>query len=183
MKLEVAIPFRESPARLLFQLHLLIVFIGRLSCLSRATIGFSEFARERGFRNPCDHKDTSLMMVYHTDQNAFSLIQSRGHLAGFNNLMGGYGQGRLPWTSFYPVEARLVIGADNSPTAPFLVDIGGNTGHDLRKFREKYPDAPGQLFLQDLEPVISSIKDLDPKITAVTYDFHTRQPITGKEIP
>ncbi|GKU09106.1 unnamed protein product [Fusarium langsethiae] len=124
--------------------------------------------------------DTSLMMAYHTDQNVFSLIKSKGYLASFNHLMGGYGQGRLPWTSFYPVEERLVVGADPSPVAPFLVDIGGNIGHDLERFQKKYPKTPGLLFLQDLEPVISGIKGLNPKIIASIHDFHTPQPITGR---
>ncbi|GKU09105.1 unnamed protein product [Fusarium langsethiae] len=150
-----------------------------LACLSRGTIGFSKFARERGFKNPCNDRDTSLMMAYHTDQNVFSLIKSKGYLASFNHLMGGYGQGRLPWTSFYPVEERLVVGADPSPVAPFLVDIGGNIGHDLERFQKKYPKTPGLLFLQDLEPVISGIKGLNPKIIASIHDFHTPQPITG----
>ncbi|KAM0543412.1 hypothetical protein ACHAO7_009398, partial [Fusarium culmorum] len=149
-----------------------------LSCLSRGTIGFSEFARERGFRNPSNERDTSLMMAYHTDQNVFSLIKSKGYLDSFNHLMGVYGEGRLPWTSFYPVEERLVIGADPSPDAPFIVDIGGNIGHDLERFQKKFPDSPGMLFLQDLEPVISSIGALNPKIIASIHDFHTAQPIT-----
>jgi hypothetical protein len=61
--------------------------------------------------------------------------------------MGGYDLGCLPWMApgFYPVKERLIDGADTDPEAPFLVDIGGNVGHDLARFHKFYPESPGKL--------------------------------------
>ncbi|CAI7608725.1 unnamed protein product [Penicillium glandicola] len=79
----------------------------------------------------------------------------------------------------YPVKERLVDGADLSPDSPFLVDIGGNVGHDLARFHCRYPNTPGKLILQDLPMMIRQIKDLDPTIIRMEYDFHHEQPVKG----
>lgn len=74
---------------------------------------------------------------------------------------------------FYPVQERLVEGADTNADAPFLNDIGGNLGHDLAEFRLKHPNTPGRLILEDLSVVVGQIQELDPSIEQVEYDFHT----------
>ncbi|KAF4773873.1 O-methyltransferase [Colletotrichum scovillei] len=104
------------------------------------------------------------------------------HPAGeFQNHMAGYRQGRPSWMDdgFFPVSERLVKGAESSPEAAFLVDIGGSIGHDLDEFCRKHPTAPGRHILQDLEYVLSQIQKVDPKIEPMSYDFHTEQPIKG----
>lgn len=95
--------------------------------------------------------------------------------------MGGSRQGRLPWMdpSFYPVQERLITGADVNPEAPFLVDVGGNIGHDLVEFQQHHPSYPGKLVLQDLPDVIGQIKEIDPRIERMGYDFLTEQPVKG----
>jgi hypothetical protein len=145
-------------------------------------IRFHEFARRRGFENPDDASDTSLMMAYDMKLDVFGWLQALGRGSHFNDHMAGYRQGRTPWmdSSIYPVQSRLVDGADMSSDAPFLVDIGGNRGHDLQEFQQYYPNTPGKLYLQDMEAVISTIGSLSPSITPMCYDFHTEQPIKGE---
>lgn len=95
--------------------------------------------------------------------------------------MRGYRQGRLPWMApgFFPVKERLIDGLDTSKDPVLLVDIGGSVGHDLEEFTKYHGDAPGKLILQDLPAVITEIKDLNPRITPMEYDFHTEQPVKG----
>ncbi|SPJ88008.1 related to O-methyltransferase [Fusarium torulosum] len=142
-------------------------------------IKFHEFARERKFRNPIDAKDTGLMYAYNTDKDFFEWQQSLGYDQYFNHHMGGCHQGRPPWMApgFYPVQERLISGADTHSDAPFLVDIAGNLGHDLMEFHRYHPDALGRLILQDLAVVISKIEDLSSAITPMVYDFYTEQPV------
>lgn len=123
-----------------------------------------------------------MMYAYGTDMDTFTWQQSLGYGSHFNDHMSGYAMGFVPWMapSFYPVQERLVKGADTDPEAPFLVDIGGNVGHDLEMFRQFHPDAPGKLILQDLPVVIGQIQDLESSILRMEYDFHTKQPIIGK---
>jgi hypothetical protein len=121
------------------------------------------------------------MYAVGTDKDMFAYQQSLGYGTHFNHHMGGYRLGRPPWMSpgFFPVQERLIEGADSSPDAPFLVDIGGSVGHDLLEFKKHYPSHPGQLVLQDLPVVISQISDLDSSIKRMEYDFLKEQPLKG----
>lgn len=122
-----------------------------------------------------------MQRAYQTDKDMFQWLQSIGYGEHFNHHMGAYGYGRLPWMdpAVYPVQERLIEGADTSADAPFLVDIAGSIGHDLEKFRGYFPDHPGRLVLEDLPGVIGQIKALHPGIARVAYDFHTPQPVVG----
>ncbi|KAK7402779.1 hypothetical protein QQX98_011459 [Neonectria punicea] len=121
------------------------------------------------------------MFAYGTKMNTFEWQRSLGYDRHFNHHMAGYRQGRVPWMTpgFYPVQERLIEGGDTRPSAPFLVDIGGNMGHDLVEFHQYHPHAPGKLILQDLPAIIESIQELDPAITPMSYNFHTKQPVKG----
>ncbi|OHW94104.1 catechol o-methyltransferase [Colletotrichum incanum] len=117
------------------------------------------------YKNPTNARDTALMYAYSTEKDMFSWQQSLGC--------------RIPWSdpTFFPVEERLIAGADQGPEAPFLVDIGGSIGHDIMEFHRIHPNTPGKLILQDLPVVIGQIKKLDPAVTAMEHDFLTEQPV------
>lgn len=131
--------------------------------------------------NPTDPWDTSLMYAYGTDKNIFPWVRDLGYGDHLNDYLSGYNLGRPHWIdpSVYPVQERLIDGADSSPDAPFLVDIGGNVGHDLKRFQSRYPNVSRKLILQDLPMMIDQIKDLDPAIIRMGYDFHDEQPVKG----
>lgn len=122
------------------------------------------------------------MYAYDTKLNMFEHQRSLGYGRHFNHHMAGYRLGRLPWMDpkFFPVEERLIKGADPSQSAPFLVDIGGSIGHDLEDFHRYHPNAPGKLILQDVAAVINDISDLNPAIEPMIHDFHAEQPVKGK---
>ncbi|OIW22623.1 S-adenosyl-L-methionine-dependent methyltransferase [Coniochaeta ligniaria NRRL 30616] len=120
--------------------------------------------------------------AYSTKMNFFQYLQAHQPWGTqFNHHMGGYRQGRPAWMDpdFYPVQDRLINGADMAGNAPFLVDIGGNVGHDLAEFLSKHPSTPGRLILQDLPVVIGQIQEgsIDMRIERMEYDFHTEQPV------
>jgi hypothetical protein len=67
---------------------------------------------------------------------------------------------------------------------PLLVDLGAGRGHDLLGFRERFPDAPGKLVLEDLSSVIDEVRgaqDLEvASIETVAHDFFAEiQPVQG----
>ncbi|OQE00169.1 hypothetical protein PENVUL_c057G08137 [Penicillium vulpinum] len=157
-------------------------YLGLTACTVAGTLRFHEFSRKRGWMNPTRSQDTSLMHAYGTDKNLFSWVHDLGYGEQLNDYLGGYNLGRPLWMDpgVYPVKERLIDEADPSPDAPFLVDIGGNVGHDLERFHSRYPSVPGKLILQDLPMMIHQIKDLDPDIIRMEYDFHNEQPVKGK---
>ncbi|OKP14019.1 Demethylsterigmatocystin 6-O-methyltransferase [Penicillium subrubescens] len=156
-------------------------YLAMLSCTSAGPMRFHEYSRKRGWVNPTDAKDTAMMYAYGTTMDTFAWQQSLGYGTHFNDHMRGYAFGSLPWMddNFYPVKERLIDDAETDPDAPFLVDIGGNVGHDLELFHRFYPIVPGKLILQDLPVVIGQIQNLDPSVLRMEYDFHTKQPVKG----
>jgi hypothetical protein len=61
-----------------------------------------------------------------------------------------------------------------------MIDIGGNTGHDLVGLRTAYTNLPGRLIVEDLPATIDVLdtEQLKP-IEAMGHDFFTVQQIEG----
>jgi hypothetical protein len=153
-----------------------------------AAIGhLTAYLKTTNFKTPNSATDGPYQSAYDTKLNFFQYLQANQPWGTqFNHHMGGYRQGRPSWMDedFYPVRDRLIAGARTTeePDAAFLVDIGGNVGHDLAEFLAKHPAAPGRLVLQDLPVVIGQIRpgSLDSgRIEAMAYDFHEEQPVRG----
>lgn len=106
------------------------------------------------------------------------LAENKLHQDLFNSYMSSRREGRLNWFIIYPIE-RLMTGAVAIADAVFLVDIGGNQGHDLERFHAHYPMAPGRLILQDLPKIISGVEK--EGIEKISYSFLDPQPIKSTQ--
>ncbi|KAF5227963.1 hypothetical protein FANTH_14628 [Fusarium anthophilum] len=153
--------------------------IGLTCTTGAASLKFHEYSRKSGWRNPINSKDTALMYAYKTDQDMFSWVQTQGYGSHFNDHMVGYHP--TPWmsTGRYPIDQRLIEGAETAANAPFWVDIGGCLGQDLTDLKHHYPHVPGQLILQDLPATINQVKKMHPTFYAMEHDFFTEQPVKG----
>lgn len=91
--------------------------------------------------------------------------------------MTAYRAGKPSWVDpgFYPVAGRLIGGFNSNYSEAFLVDVGGGKGQDLHDLKEKYPQIPGKLILQDRAAVISTVSD--DIFEAIPHDFFTAQPV------
>ncbi|KJZ79191.1 hypothetical protein HIM_01342 [Hirsutella minnesotensis 3608] len=136
-----------------------------------------KYLKEYGHRCPTDPRDGLIQFAFQTKMTVFELFSSMPQvLKDFNLFMGNTMGARNYWVDWYPVEDRLLRGANND--TPLLVDVGAGKGHDLIAFHEKYPDK-GLLVLQDLSAVTDNLGDLTPSIEVMTYDFFTEQPVKG----
>jgi hypothetical protein len=101
------------------------------------------------------------------------------HLAYFNDYMALRRQPELSWLSVYPVvqETKDWDAADNSKA--IYINIGGGIGHQCKQFKEKYPDLPGRVILQDLSHSIANALPT-PGVENMEHDFFQPQPIKGK---
>ncbi|KAI2478876.1 O-methyltransferase [Pyrenophora tritici-repentis] len=97
----------------------------------------------------------------------------------FASMMNMWSKGRPRWFNkdYYPVQDRLISGADQD--APFLVDVGGGSGHDIEGLREAFEgQLPGSLILQD-RPEIVQLAKLGAGAEAMAHDFMAEQPVKG----
>lgn len=99
----------------------------------------------------------------------------------FNSYIASRRQGKPMWFDVYPVE-RLLGHALPYEDTVFLVDIGGNQGHDLIKFRQQHPYLPGKLVLQDLPKVVSGVSGCEAGIEVMAYSFLDTQPVQGARV-
>ncbi|KAF7588263.1 hypothetical protein BBP40_005949 [Aspergillus hancockii] len=135
-----------------------------------------EYFREHHYIMPKEYSRSP--MRWAVGQSQFEwLAQRKHHQNLFNSYMSSRRDGKPSWFDVYPVD-RLVDGALEHDDAVFIVDVGGNQGHDLVRFREKRPDVTGRFILQDLPKVVSSAT-LEEDIEAVGYSFLDPQPIKG----
>ncbi|KAK3990479.1 S-adenosyl-L-methionine-dependent methyltransferase [Cladorrhinum sp. PSN332] len=155
---------------------------GNTGGLQRCVSTLPSYARATGYKTPKSMLDGNLQFAHDTKLNMFEWLMANppgGEC--FNLHMGGYAHGRPRWfgAGFYPVRERLLDGFDSnsSSSSALLVDVGGGLGHDCTGFLATFPDVRARVVLQDLEPVISQIRDLDPRIEPTVYDFHTEQPV------
>ncbi|PLB51574.1 o-methyltransferase [Aspergillus steynii IBT 23096] len=141
------------------------------------------FFAEQGYSCPTDPRD-GLLQVAHNAKGStvFEYMASRPSLLrDFNLFMGNTMGARKYWVDWYPVQTRILDGAD--PSGALIVDVGAGKGHDLVAFDEKFPGA-GRLVLEDLAAVVEGlgVEDLDEKIERVAYDFFTEQPVKGARV-
>ncbi|OJJ64685.1 hypothetical protein ASPSYDRAFT_140363 [Aspergillus sydowii CBS 593.65] len=116
-------------------------------------------------------------MRWATGQSQFEWLAQRRHQQVlFNSYMSSRRQGKPSWFDVYPVE-RLTAAASLDQEDVFVVDVGGNQGHDLVRFRERHPDIPGKLVLQDLPAVVAGLEC--EGVEAMGYSFLDPQPVKG----
>lgn len=90
--------------------------------------------------------------------------------------MGGVMAHQASWLDIIPGEHFM---DGSNPSLPLVVDVGGNIGHDIEKFRQVYPETAHRLYLQDRAAVVELAKCPDP-VNKMAHDFFQPQPITGK---
>ena len=137
---------------------------------------FPKFLEERGLASPHDPRNGLLQFTFGTKMEAFEYWhQFPKTLDIFNTLMEGTRSFRPSWVEWFPIQERILDGAD--PSTVLLTDVGGGRGHDLEAFQKKYPQGDGKLVLEELPAVINDVKQLDPVVTKIELDFFQPQPV------
>lgn len=146
-----------------------------------------EFLAKTNFRNPDDPLVAPLQYANNLGKiDGFNwLCQNPDALSRFNGYMEGQRADRLHWGDWFPVREQILNHPDLTAETPLIVDIGAGRGHDLIGFRQRFPDAPGKLILEDLSGVIDEVHgsmDLAAsKIDTQVFDFFNDiQPVQGE---
>jgi O-methyltransferase. len=121
---------------------------------------------------PIPQDYTQSPMQWAVGQSQFEWLSSNAEQQElFNSYMASRREGRPMWYDIYPVE-RLFGHAVPYKDTVFLVDIGGNQGHDLSKFRREYGHLPGRMVLQDLPSVVEGVDGESGRSRGDGVQFH-----------
>jgi hypothetical protein len=170
-----------------------------------------KWLKTKDYQTPTTLRDNPFTLAMQTDMTFFEYLESSPpDAAQFANHMIGHRLGRPRWTNpiVYPVADRLLKDFDPGKSV-LIVDVGGNTGPDMKDFRQAFPDVTGRVMIQDLPDVIAAatapdtkpdessqngggeVKQVDGKarergssladlgIETMVHDFFTPQPVHG----
>jgi demethylsterigmatocystin 6-O-methyltransferase len=132
------------------------------------------FLRSNGFKNPTDQNHTVWQVAHSCTENCYEWMMT--HPENFEQLnlyMMARSEGSISafdrWT---PDSTGL------SPERAVFVDIGGAIGVKCVEFKEKFPNIPGKVILQDLPFAVEHALPTNG-VEKMVYDFLTPQPIKG----
>jgi len=135
-----------------------------------------EYLRLNNYVNPEEYSKSPMQWAVGKSQFEW-LAENKQHQLLFNSYMSSRREGKPNWFDVYPL-GRLIGDAISLPDAAFLIDIGGNEGHDLGNLHARYSTPPGRLILQDLPKMV---KNVDRQgIETMAYSFLDPQPVKGK---
>ena len=140
-----------------------------------------DYFAAKGYQSPQDSMDCPFQYAMGTKLHNFDWIASNPTVQkAFNVMMTVRTQRGVDskWFEVFPIKSLI---AERSATKVFLVDIGGGIGHQTISFKEEFPNV-GRMIVQDIAPVINTIKSLPNGIEGMVYDFFTPQPIKGAKV-
>ncbi|KAK6834527.1 S-adenosyl-L-methionine-dependent methyltransferase [Apiospora arundinis] len=141
---------------------------------------FSRFLQETSYRNPVDMGNTSFQAGCPENTEFWARCSTKPELqASFSEMMENWTRYKTHWTEYF--DSRILLSCELDPSAPILVDVGGNRGHDLSLFLERHrADVPaGSLLLQDRPEALALAEVDQDKIRIMPHDFLTPQPVLG----
>ncbi|KAI1370088.1 S-adenosyl-L-methionine-dependent methyltransferase [Hypoxylon crocopeplum] len=133
------------------------------------------YLEKTGHKSPTDEMHTAFQDAWSTPLHAFSWFAGQPrHLAYFNDYMALRRQPELSWLAVYPIEEEA---KELHTQRPVYVNIGGGIGHQCAQFKEKYPNLPGRVILQDLPHSITKALPT-PGVENMAHDIFEAQPVS-----
>ncbi|KKK24807.1 hypothetical protein P175DRAFT_0439305 [Aspergillus ochraceoroseus IBT 24754] len=137
-----------------------------------------EYLAKTGYKNPADPNDGIFQYTKGFKGSLFEYYDTHSTEGdSFNNVMGGVMANQAGMLDVYPYES-LTDSQPNDSKTPLLVDVGGNVGHDIEKFRSRHPEVASRLVLQDRPDVVRLAK-CPSTVQIMAHDFFTPQPVKG----
>lgn len=152
-----------------------------IGCQSFDTVGplfqgFPDSLRETGYRDISSNTSTVFQKVWETKDPGFVWLQHNAEkFSHFNKWMQVQREGIPDWLSQYPIEQETKGWRAEDP---LFVDVGGGLGHQCAGLRERYPNIPGRVILQDVPQALAQAVPLE-NVEMMAHDFFQPQPVKG----
>ena len=131
-----------------------------------------------GLRGPKEPRETPFFLA--NSATFFDwLKENPQQRKSFDSYMGFNRRDITAWCEVFPITDQFSAGLRSEPRDVLLVDVGGSHGHNLLRFKDRYPSLPGRLILQDLPETINSLSDELSGIEPMSYNFFDPQPVKG----
>ncbi|KAI0009686.1 putative sterigmatocystin 8-O-methyltransferase precursor [Xylariaceae sp. FL0662B] len=152
--------------------------------ISPALMAFPKFLRENGYTEPTDSNHCPWHISHHRPNiPLFPWLKDQPeHMGYFLSWMAAQREGLPIFLDVIDFREELARGTLTEST-PLFVDVGGAKGHQCIALRQRFPELPGRIILEDLPDVIEQVKS-DPlpgfeDIEVQPHDFFTPQPVKG----
>jgi demethylsterigmatocystin 6-O-methyltransferase len=134
------------------------------------------FLEETGYRDITDNAKTPFQKAFKTDLPAYTWLPSDPKRFSYM-FQAMKAERKDDWLSLFPVEKEV---GDRSaePEKALFVDIGGGSGHQCIRLKNKYPNLPGRVILQDVPESIERVTPTEG-IEAMAHNFYDPEPIKG----
>ncbi|RYP14776.1 hypothetical protein DL765_006132 [Monosporascus sp. GIB2] len=134
------------------------------------------FLKASGYKNPNDEVRTVFQEAWKTTDHAYAWLGAHPeNLSYFNDYMALRREPQFSWLGVYPVPEEA---KGSMPERALYVNIGGGIGHQCAQFKDRYPDIPGRVILQDLPHSIEKALQT-PGVENLAHNFFDPQPIKG----
>lgn len=141
-----------------------------------------EYFRERGWQTPLESNKGLFQYIENTEESIWTVMTRHPvQVEDFQLHMMGRRAERLPWIEWFPVQERIIDGFEDQDGDVLIVDVAGGRGHDLKDFRDKFPQAPGRLILEETLPVLEDMPPI-PGIECQPFDLFEPQPVKSDMI-
>lgn len=119
------------------------------------------------------------MSAWGSTLHPFAHYQTQPELfSHFNQYMIVQRLGMPTWLDVYP---HADAAKKATPGKPFFVDVGGGFGHQSITLKNKLPDMPGALIVQDLPAVLQQAQS-HSEIELMPHNFFEPQPVRDAPI-
>ncbi|PQE06880.1 Trichodiene oxygenase protein [Rutstroemia sp. NJR-2017a BVV2] len=150
---------------------------------AQGALNLPDWLQSHQYKDPVGILPTAWSSVLHTDKHPYGwLADNPWALELAQSHMRVQREGRPLF--FDALDFQKRFGQNTTSSTVLFVDVGGSTGPQSRTLRQRFPDLPGRVILQDRPEVIDQAKaDLaSARIEAEVHDIFTPQPIKGSTV-
>lgn len=159
--------------------------LGRRKITAKGALHLPDWLESNRYRDPVGMMPTALTSSIPTDKTPFEMLAEDPRALELSQAhMRFHREGRPVFFDALDFEKRF--GQDTSSSSVLFVDVGGSTGSQSLILRQRCPDVPGRVIVQDRPEVVAQARAQLPSSARIEVEVHNifaPQPIKGMGHP